>query len=187
MNAPDRPPRRAASNRAGEHLPARRPRRAVAAPRLPDSAREIEAIAARCRQLVSQRAMLSAGAAVVPLPGLDLMVDVGVLTRLLREINEAFGLTPAQIEALSAKRQFTVYKAINTLGATAVGRLITREVVTLVAKSLVRRIAAKTVLRYVPLAGQAMAAGLSFAAIKTLGDRHIDDCIRVATRAIDVN
>ncbi len=42
-------------------------------------------------------------------------------------------------------------------------------------------------MRYVPLAGQAMAAGLSFAAIKALGDRHIDDCIRVATRAIDVN
>lgn len=187
MNASDRPPRPAPAARGGERLPARGASRAVAAPLLPDSANEIEAIAARCRRLVSQRAMLSAGAAVVPLPGLDLMVDVGVLTRLLREINEAFGLTPAQIEALSAKRQFTVYKAINTLGATAVGRLITREVVTLAAKSVLRRVAAKTALRYVPLAGQAMAAGLSFAAIKALGDRHIDDCIRVATRAIDVN
>lgn len=167
--------------------PAATASRALAAPVLPDNAQELQAIAARCRQIVSQRAMLSAGAAVVPLPGLDLMVDVGVLTRLLREINEAFGLTPAQIEALSAKRQFTVYKAINTLGATAVGRLITREVVTLAAKSVLRRVAAKTALRYVPLAGQAMAAGVSFAAIKALGDRHIDDCIRVASRAIDVN
>lgn len=170
-----------------ERMPARPARHALAAPVLPDSAREIEAIAQRCRQRVSQRAMLSAGAAVVPLPGLDLMVDVGVLTRLLREINEAFGLTPAQIEALSARRQFTVYKAINTLGATAVGRLITREVVTLAAKSVLRRVAAKTALRYVPLAGQAMAAGLSYAAIKTLGDRHIDDCVRVATQVVDIN
>jgi hypothetical protein len=41
--------------------------------------------------------------------------------------------------------------------------------------------------RYVPLAGQAMAATLSFAAIKYLGERHIRDCVMVANRVIDLN
>lgn len=136
---------------------------------------------------MTKRAMLSAGAAVVPLPGFDLMVDIGVLTRMLHEINEAFGLTPAQIEALAPKKQFTVYKAINTLGASAAGRLITRGVVALVARSVLRRVAARTAVRYVPLAGQALAASISFAALKTLGDRHVADCVRVASDAIDIN
>ncbi len=181
-----------ASSRASRERPARptrraRPRSASALTPLPAGRGDIAGIAELCRKRVSRRALLSAGAAVVPIPGLDVMVDVGVLTRMLQEINEAFGLTPAQIEALSSRRRLTVYRAIETLGATAVGRVITREVVALVARSVLRRIATRTALRYVPLAGQALAAGLSYAALKTLGDRHIEDCVRVATQAVDIH
>jgi uncharacterized protein (DUF697 family) len=172
--------------------PPRKPRRTARASRhgvaaLPASERDIHRIAERCRKLVTQRALLSAGATVVPLPGFDLAVDVGVLTRMLQEVNHEFGLTPQQIEALAPQRQFTVYKAINALGASAVGRLITREVVALVARSVARRLATKTALRYVPMAGQAIAASISFAALKTLGDRHVADCVRVASEVIDIN
>jgi len=127
--------------------------------------------------------MVSAGASVVPLPGFDLMVDLGVLARMLQEVNAEFGLTPAQIDALAPKRKLTVYKAIQGLGASAVGRLVTREVVGLLARSVARRFVAKTALRFVPLAGTAVAAGISFAALKALGDRHVADCVRVATAA----
>lgn len=151
---------------------------------LPASAAQIQRLAERCRREVTRRALISAGATLVPLPGFDLAVDVGVLATMLDDVNRAFGLTPAQIDTLAPQRQFTVYKAINTLGASAVGRLVTREVVTLLARSVARRIATKTVLRYVPLAGQAIAASLSFAALKTLGDRHVADCVKVAQTAL---
>jgi hypothetical protein len=36
------------------------------------------------------------------------------------------------------------------------------------------------------LAGQALAAGISYGLIRLLGERHIADCVRVATAAIDV-
>lgn len=67
------------------------------------------------------------------------------------------------------------------------GRLITRQVVAMVASSVLRRVATKATVRYVPLAGQALAAGISFATLKTLGDRHVADCVRVASNAIDIN
>lgn len=169
-----------------EPRPTRRRRPALPA-LLPDNAREIQRVADDCRQRVKRRAMISAGAAVVPLPGLDLMVDVGVLTTMLQEINEAFGLTPAQLEALASSRRLTVYRAINALGTSAVGRYVTREIVALIAKRVAQRIATKTVVRYIPLAGQAVAAGISYTALKTIGDRHIDDCVRVAMSAVDVN
>jgi uncharacterized protein (DUF697 family) len=155
-----------------------------AAATLPASAAQIQRLAQQCRREVTRRALVSAGATLVPLPGFDLAVDVGVLATMLDDVNRAFGLTPAQIDALAPQRQFTVYKAINTLGASAVGRLVTRRLVTLLARSVARRIATKTVLRYVPLAGQAIAASLSFAALKTLGDRHVADCVKVAQAAL---
>lgn len=161
--------------------------RPPARPALPTARRDLEQVARRCRKLVMQRAMLSAGAALVPIPGFDLMVDVGVLVRMLHRINAEFGLTPMQIEALAPKQRLTVYKAAEALGATAVGRVVTRELVSLLAKSVARRIAAKTTARYVPIAGQALAASLSFLALKYLGERHIDDCMRVATQAIDID
>ncbi len=103
------------------HLPAR----------LPEHHRDVDAIARQCRRLVTQRAMVSATAAVVPLPGLDVLVDVGVLARMLEEINGAFGLTPMQIEQLEAGRRISVYRVLKSLGDSAVGRAVTRDVLAL--------------------------------------------------------
>ena len=62
----------------------------------------------RCRRLVSQRALLAAGVATVPIPGLDWVTDVGILIKLLPRINEAFGLSPEQVERLSPERRLVV-------------------------------------------------------------------------------
>ncbi len=151
---------------------------------IPATRRDIDAIARRCRKIVTRRALVSAGAAVVPIPGVDVAVDLGMLMKMLHEINEAFGLTPAQIEALATRRRLTAYKAISAIGSSYVGRVLTRELAMTLLKSVARRIAAKTTVRYVPLAGQALAAGISFAAIKYIGDRHIEDCVAVADYVI---
>ena len=64
-----------------------------------------EAIARQCRKLVTQRAMFAAGVAMVPIPGLDWLTDVGVLVKLLPEINRAFGLTPEQMREATRRGQ----------------------------------------------------------------------------------
>ena len=74
---------------------------------------EIEATVRRCRRMVTQRALLAAGVATVPVPGLDWVTDVGILVRLLPRINEAFGLSPEQVERLSPERRLVVYKTIS--------------------------------------------------------------------------
>jgi hypothetical protein len=45
--------------------------------------------------------------------------------------------------------------------------------------------AAKQVLKYVPLAGQAAAAALSVAAMMYLGNSHVDACVEIARGAIE--
>ena len=46
---------------------------------IPSSPAQIDAVAARCRSLVRRNALLAAGVAMVPVPGLDWVTDIGVL------------------------------------------------------------------------------------------------------------
>ena len=65
---------------------------------VPDTPEDIAAVARQCRRLVTQRALLAAGVAAVPVPGIDWITDVGMLLKVIPEINQKFGLTPEQIE-----------------------------------------------------------------------------------------
>jgi uncharacterized protein (DUF697 family) len=139
-----------------------------------------EAIARRCRKRVSQRALLAAGVAMVPIPGLDWAADVGVLVKLLPEINREFGLTPEQIERLAPQRQLVVYKAISAGGGLLVGKLITRELVIQLLKMVGVRLTAQQAAKFVPIAGQAVSAVLTYGALKFVCEQHIRQCQAVA-------
>jgi len=153
---------------------------------VPGTRRDIDAIARTCRKLATRRALISAGASVLPLPGVDVAVDVSVLVSMIDDINRAFGLTPEQIERLAPRRKAFAYKAITMVGGALVGRVITRQLVLGALKAVGVRMTAKQAARMVPIAGQVAAASISFAALKYLGDRHIDDCVRVADTLMDL-
>jgi uncharacterized protein (DUF697 family) len=139
-----------------------------------------EAIARRCRRRVTQRALMAAGVSMVPVPGLDWLTDIGVLIKLLPEINRAFGLTPEQIEAMAPDRKLVVYKAISSGGGLLVGRLVTRELVIQVLKLVGVRLTTQQAAKYVPIAGQAVSAMLTFGALKYICEQHIRQCQAVA-------
>ncbi len=149
--------------------------------RLPRSRAELDAVAARCHAMVTRRALVSAGAVLVPvpLPGLDIAADVALLTQLIPAINREFGLTPAQIEALSPTMKVLVYKTIVAFGGAMVGRLITRDLIMQALVKVGMRVTTKTAARLVPVAGQAVSAGLSYSAMRFVGAAHIRDCARV--------
>jgi len=144
-----------------------------------DAVDSIDAIAQRCRLRVKQRALLAAGVAMVPVPGLDWLTDVGVLVKLLPEINQAFGLSPEQIERMAPERRLVVYKAISTGGGLLVGRLVTRELVLGVIKLVGVRLSTQQAAKFVPIAGQALSAALTFGALRYVCEQHIRQCIAV--------
>lgn len=149
-----------------------------------EALRQLDAIRAECRAMVTRRASLSAGAAVVPIPGLDVGTDVAILLRLLPRINERFGLTPEQIEDLDVDTKRVVMMFVSAVGSNLVGRFITRELVIKVLLKLGVRVTTKGIVKFVPFVGQAVSASISFGAMKLLGNRHIDDCYEVARRAL---
>lgn len=116
----------------------------------------------------------------MPVPGIDVAVDVSVLMMMIEDINAAFGLTPEQIELLAPRRKAFAYKAVTVVGSALVGRVVTRELVIKLLKTVGVRLTAKQAAKAVPFAGQVVAASLSFAALKYLGERHIHDCVQVA-------
>ncbi len=141
---------------------------------------EIEAVVRRCRRMVSQRALLAAGVATVPIPGIDWVTDVGILVKLLPRINEAFGLSPEQVERLSPERRLVVYKAISAGGGMVIGKIITRDLVLRLLKVVGVRLTTQQAAKYVPLAGQAVSAVLTYTALRYVCEQHIRQCAEVA-------
>ena len=144
------------------------------------SGTDIDAIARRCRKLVTQRALLAAGVATVPIPGLDWVTDIGILVKLLPQINEAFGLTPEQIDRLAPERRLVVYKAVSAGGGMLIGRIVTRDLVLRLVKLVGVRLTTQQAAKYVPLAGQAVSAALTFTALRYVCEQHIRQCVAVA-------
>lgn len=147
---------------------------------MPDEGVDLQAVVKRCRQRVARRAMLAAGVAMVPVPGLDWVTDVGLLVRLLPEITAEFGLTPAQIERLAPDRRIVVYKVISASGGVLVGKVVTHTLVLRVLRLVGVRLSAQQAAKFVPLAGQAVSAALTYTALRYVCQQHIEQCLAVA-------
>lgn len=137
----------------------------------------------RSRKLLNRRALVAAAAAAVPVPGLDWAVDAALLSRVIPAINSEFGLTPEQIDALPPQHREQVQKALAMVGSVVIGKFVTRELVLRMAAAMGRRVTAKQAAKYVPFAGQAVAALMGYATLRYLGEEHIKDCVRVAKQA----
>ncbi len=151
---------------------------------VPASETEIDAVVRHCRRMVSRRALLAAGVAAVPVPGVDWVTDVAVLMKLIPDINHAFGLTPEQVERLSPDRRVVVYKAISAGGGMLVGRLVTREVVMQLLRLVGVRLSAQQAAKFVPIAGQAVSAALTYSALRYVCEQHIRQCVAVSKQLL---
>jgi uncharacterized protein (DUF697 family) len=141
---------------------------------------ELDAIRDECRRMVTKRAAVSAGAAVVPIPGADLVADVGILSKMLPAISERFCLREDQVQKMDATRAQQVLAIAGTLGNNVIGRAVTKRAVVAMLRRMGIRVATASVARYVPLIGSAVAATISFGAMKLAGNAHIEDCYATA-------
>jgi uncharacterized protein (DUF697 family) len=147
---------------------------------LPVSSDDIERVRERCRAVVRKRAAISAGVSVIPLPGVDVVADLSSFAVMVEEINQAFGLSPDQIEQLQPRMRIAAYQAVAALGGTLVGKLVTKELVLKLLQKSGARLAAKSAAKIVPLAGQVASAAIGFALFRQMGYQHVDACTRVA-------
>jgi uncharacterized protein (DUF697 family) len=147
---------------------------------IPGNDKEIAQVRERCRRLVRKRATMAAGFSAVPVPGLDVVSDLSLFKRLVDEVNEAFGLTPDQVERLQPKFRLMAYEAAVGVGGMLVGRLVTRQLMMKVFRLVGVKIASKTAAKMVPIAGSVVSAAIGFAMFRQLGYQHVEACAKVA-------
>ena len=144
---------------------------------------EMQAAVKRSRKMLHKRALLAGAVSAVPIPGLDWAVDAAMLSKLIPEINKEFGLTPEQLDKLNPKKREQVQNAVAMVGSVLIGKLISKDLVIKAATTIGMRLTTKQLAKYVPFAGQIVAATVGYAAIRYLGEEHMKDCIRVARQA----
>ncbi|WP_018917961.1 hypothetical protein [Vreelandella zhanjiangensis] len=150
-----------------------------------ETRKELDEIRKTCRTMVTKSSSISAGTAIIPIPGLDIGSDVAILLRLIPKINEKFGLTPEQIESLDTESKVMVMTAISNVGSKMAGKYITKKLVVSLLQKMGVKVAAKGATKFVPFIGSAVAGGISFTAMKYMGNSHIDDCYEIALAAME--
>ena len=88
---------------------------------------ELDRLREECRELVRKRALISAGAAVVPVPMLDMVVDAGILLSLIPEISQRFGLATEDIDAMDPAQKEKTWRQIRQRGSQLIGIVLTRQ------------------------------------------------------------
>lgn len=146
----------------------------------PQTREELEQRREECLRLVNKRSLLSAVAAAVPLPGVDISADMAIMAELLGKINLQFGLSEKQIQALDMERKKVLLVIISSVGNELVGKTITTTLVRNLLKKTSSKLVAKQAGKFVPIIGQAASAGISFAAMNYLGRNHVEQCYQIA-------
>ena len=140
----------------------------------------LELIRAECLELAKKRAYCSAGAAIVPVPFFDVVVDVGILSQLIPDINARFGLSPEQISVYDPATKQVHWHELRKRGVEFSGLVVARTAVKKSINNAAAKYITKQVTKFIPLGGQAIAAGLGYFVMKKVADAHVEDCYRLA-------
>lgn len=145
-------------------------------------AQNLEKIRLECQALAKSRAKISAGVAIIPIPFLDVAIDVGMLSKLLPEITKKFGLqelTDPNGDVSESLRRKSIQDRIIAIGSL----VATRGVVNKTVQGFGGRIIGKQVAKYIPLGGQMVAASIGYMIFKKIAFDHIEECYRIAKEA----
>ncbi len=143
----------------------------------------IDALAADLKKRLSRKALWGSASSLIPLPLIDLAVDVALLSNMLTDIHQAFGLTPAQLEALDTGKRHKTFAAIQWVGNRVIGQFVTAAVVKRVITSAGIKLTAGQLTKAVPIAGQIASAALNYATLRHIVNTHVDDCVKVLKQA----
>lgn len=135
------------------------------------------------REAAEKYVTIAAGASAAnglnPIPGADIAVDLTVLMKLFTELRECFGLSDKVLNSLKESAIPTVSTVANN-----VIRYAAKEGILLLFKQFLGRQAMKTVVKYVPFIGQAIAASAGFGITYAVGSSYLNDCYVLAEKIL---
>jgi len=145
-----------------------------------DPSLNLEQIREECLELIKKRAYMSAGAAVIPVPFLDVLIDVGILSQLIPEINARFGLAPEQVSVFDPKTKQDQWDELRKRGVQFSGFVVARTAVKKSINNVAAKYITKQVTKFIPLGGQLIAASLGYFVMKKVAEAHVEDSYKLA-------
>lgn len=127
-----------------------------------------------CKKHIYVASGVAAANAINPIPGVDIGVDVTILLALFKNIRGSYGLTD---EKLNSKEYLipTITPMINNII-----KYSTKEGIFILLKSVGGREIVKSVSKYIPFVGQAIAATIGYGITRSAGLSYLDDCHQLA-------
>lgn len=142
----------------------------------------LEQVREECLTLVKKRAYVSAGAAIVPIPFFDVAVDLGILSYLIPEINQRFGLAAEHVSVYDPKTKTIHWDELRKRGFEFSGFVVARTAAKRTFNGFMGKIVTKQITKFIPLGGQIIAASLGYFMMKKIAETHVQDSYAQAKR-----
>ncbi len=143
---------------------------------------DLEQVREECLDMVKKRAYFSAGAAVVPIPFFDVVIDIGILSQLIPDISARFGLSPDHISVYDPETKKIHWNELRKRGFEFSGLVVARTAVKKSLSGIVGKVITKQVTKFIPLGGSIVAASLGYIVMKKVAEAHVQDCYQLAKR-----
>lgn len=138
--------------------------------------------------IVSRYAALSAANGLNPIPGLDVSVDIGLLLKMGNDISGIYGLNKEQQEFYKTFLDLpdsSKIKAVLGKASQYAAKYLGKEAIMIILKKFVAATASKSVSKWIPFVGQAIAAGIGFKMTSSLGNDMVNEAEEIAIELFD--
>lgn len=150
---------------------------------LPKSEVELIERREKAEKMIHNKSLMSSAAAVVPIPGIDVGVDLKLMTSIIEDINRIYGLSHKQVNGMSDDLKQKVMLTAAKQGSEFVGKKVTKAVVFTLLKTIARSEAAKQA-KWIPVVGQVISGSISYYMMKKVGMMHIEKCERITRELV---
>lgn len=151
----------------------------ITSERLLEEKREI------ANKIVSRYSALAAANGLNPIPGLDISVDIALMMKMSKHVQEIYGLTEEQQEYNSQFLDKKHVKAFLTKISQYGARYGAKDGLMILLKKAGTTVAMKTASKWMPLVGPAIAAGIGFKMTSSIGNDMINDAENIAKEILN--
>jgi small GTP-binding protein len=136
-------------------------------------------------KIVGIHAGLAAANSLNPVPGLDVGVDLGLLTTMARYVISTYGFSPAQVEALKtqANMRAAVVKGVHEI-ADRFAPYLTERFLLMSLRKMGMDVLVANSSKWVPFVGTLISAGLGYKLTYAFGEKLISECEAAAKEVI---
>ena len=133
-----------------------------------------------CESYLTKVCVAAAVNGLNPVPGVDIAVDVSLLLSAFDKIRSEYGLSDDVLRDLKHQGAHELAKrAANILVS------LTKEGVLVLLKRYATSESAKTIAKYIPFIGQAVACSLGYGITKYVGKSYLNDCHELAQKILE--